>query len=88
MYSTDKPVILITKNESKTASSGGVSAKLHCRALGAPKIRFSWEREGLNITNMSEKYILEEKRVSFLVFLLPSVDYYNIVLSEFTRYIV
>lgn len=39
-------------------------AKLHCQAVGAPTIRFSWERDGSNIINVSEKYIVEQKQVS------------------------
>ncbi|CAI6356936.1 unnamed protein product [Macrosiphum euphorbiae] len=59
-----KPEILTTENESKTASNAGMSAKLHCRAVGAPMIRFSWERDGSNITSVSEKYIVEQKRLN------------------------
>lgn len=54
------------ENESKTASNAGMSAKLHCRAVGAPMIRFSWERDGSNITSVSEKYIVEQKRVNII----------------------
>lgn len=60
----DKPEILTTESESKTASNAGMSAKLHCRAMGAPTIHFHWERDGTNVTNVSEKYIIEEKRVN------------------------
>lgn len=60
----DKPEIFTMKNDSKTASSAGMSAKLRCRAVGAPKIHFSWKRDESNIANVSEKYIVEEKRVS------------------------
>jgi len=66
---TDKPEILTMENESKTASNAGMSAKLHCRAVGAPVIRFSWERDGLNITGVSEKYIVEEKEVNTITLL-------------------
>lgn len=70
MCVTDKPEILTTENESKTASNAGMSAKLHCRAVGAPMIRFSWERDGSNITSVSEKYIVEQKRVNIIIALL------------------
>lgn len=60
----DKPEILTTENESKTASNADKPAKLRCRAVGAPVVHFSWEREGLNITSVSEKYTMEEKRVN------------------------
>lgn len=52
------------ENESKTASNKGMSAKLHCRAVGAPMVKMYWERDGSNLTNVSEKYVVEEKRVS------------------------
>lgn len=58
------------ENGSKTASSAGMAAKLHCRAIGAPAIRFSWDREGTNIINVSEKYIMEEKRVIIITFII------------------
>lgn len=51
-------------NGSKTASSANMAAKIHCRALGAPTIRFSWDRDGSNIINVTDKYIMEEKRVN------------------------
>lgn len=69
MCATDKPEILTTENESKTASNAGMSAKLHCRAVGAPMIRFSWERDGMNITSVADKYIVEQKRVNITVLL-------------------
>lgn len=61
---TDKPEILTTENKSKTASNAGMLAKLHCQAVGAPTIRFSWEHDGSNIINVTEKYVVEQKRVS------------------------
>lgn len=61
---TDKAEILTSENESKTASNAGIPAKLRCRAVGAPVVHFSWEREGLNVTSVSEKYTVEEKRVN------------------------
>lgn len=47
-----------------------MSATLRCRAIGAPVIRFTWEREGLNITGASEKYIVEEKRVNIITLII------------------
>lgn len=52
------------ENESKTASTTGMSAKLHCRAVGAPMVKMYWEHNGLNLTSVSEKYIVEKKRVN------------------------
>lgn len=51
-------------------------AKLHCQAVGAPTIRFSWERDGSNVINVTEKYVVEQKRVSinlidFEIFFFP-----------------
>jgi hypothetical protein len=66
LYAADKPEILKVGNESKTAGNAGMQAKLHCRAAGAPVIRFSWKREGSNITSVSEKYIVEERQVNNL----------------------
>lgn len=62
----DKPEILMTENESKTASNVGALAKLHCRAMGAPTIRFSWEHDEMNITSVPEKYKVEERQVSVI----------------------
>lgn len=75
MCDTDKPEILTMENESKTASNAGMSAKLHCRAVGAPMIRFSWERDGSNITSVSEKYIVEQKRVNIIALLFKKKLY-------------
>lgn len=77
MCDTDKPEILTMENESKTASNAGMSAKLHCRAVGAPMIRFSWERDGSNITSVSEKYIVEQKRVNIIALLFKKKKYIN-----------
>lgn len=63
----DKPEIITTESESKTASNAGMAAKLHCRAVGAPTIRFYWERDGSNVTSVSEKYIVEQKRVNIII---------------------
>lgn len=72
------------ENESKTASNAGMSAKLHCRAVGAPMIRFSWERDGSNITSVSEKYIVEQKRVNIIALLFKKIYklYYTYYLIE------
>jgi len=56
------------KYDSKTASNSGMSAKLHCRAVGAPKIHFSWKRDESNITSVSEKYIVDENRVNTIIY--------------------
>ncbi|XP_025196659.1 nephrin-like [Melanaphis sacchari] len=76
-----KPEILTMENESKTASNAGMSAKLHCRAVGAPMIRFSWERDGLNITNIPDKYIVEQKQLNETFYestlTILQVDQYN-----------
>lgn len=66
-YTTDKPEILTMKYDSKTASNAGMSAKLHCRAVGAPTIHFTWKRDDSKITGVSEKYIVEEKKVNIIV---------------------
>ncbi|XP_050530864.1 nephrin-like [Daktulosphaira vitifoliae] len=58
-----KPEMTLLENEMKTASNAGVAAKLHCRAVGAPSVRFTWERDGSNITSLSDKYIVEEKQL-------------------------
>jgi len=63
---SDKPEILTMENGSKTASNAGMSAKLHCRAVGAPMIQFSWEHDGSNIINVSEKYIVEQRQVNMI----------------------
>lgn len=61
---TDKPDIVTSENESKTASSTGMSAKLRCRAVGAPAIQMTWERDGNIVTSPSEKYVIEQRRVN------------------------
>jgi len=72
------------ENISKTASNDGMSAKLHCRAVGAPMIRFSWERDGLNITSVSDKYIVEQKRVNITVILFKIYIYIYIIHIYYT----
>ncbi|XP_026818055.1 nephrin-like [Rhopalosiphum maidis] len=76
-----KPEILTMENESKTASNAGMSAKLHCRAVGAPMIRFSWERDGSNITSVPDKYIVEQRQVNETFYestlTILHVDQYN-----------
>ncbi|XP_050061787.1 nephrin-like isoform X2 [Aphis gossypii] len=76
-----KPEILTMENESKTASNAGMSAKLHCRAVGAPMIRFSWERDGSNITSIPDKYIVEQRQLNETFYestlTILQVDQYN-----------
>jgi len=55
------------KHDSKTASNAGMSAKLHCRAVGAPTIHFTWKRDDSKITGVSEKYVVEEKKVNTII---------------------
>jgi len=55
------------KYDSKTASNAGMSAKLHCRAAGAPTIHFTWKRDDSKITGVSEKYIVEDKKVNIII---------------------
>lgn len=53
------------ENGSKTASSAGMTSKIHCRAIGAPAIGLTWDRDGTNIATVPEKFVVEEKRVNY-----------------------
>jgi hypothetical protein len=53
----DKPEIDTSPQISKAASNTGDTGRLVCRASGAPKLRFTWSRDGATIpVNTTEKY--------------------------------
>ncbi|VVC38576.1 Fibronectin type III,Immunoglobulin-like domain,Immunoglobulin C1-set,Immunoglobulin/major [Cinara cedri] len=63
-----KPEILAMDNGSKTASSAGMTAKLHCRALGAPAMQFSWDLDGSAVVSVTDKFVMEEKKLNETMF--------------------
>lgn len=64
MRFADKPEMTMKANELKTASNAGTLAKLRCRAVGAPRVKFTWERDEVNLSSVTDKYIVEEKKVN------------------------
>lgn len=51
----------------KAASNAGDTAKLTCRAQGAPQLRFTWSREGATIpVNTTDKYFIATYQVRYL----------------------
>jgi hypothetical protein len=60
----DKPEIDIAPQIAKAASNTGDTGRLVCRASGAPKLRFTWSREGATIpVNTTEKYYIDFRQV-------------------------
>ncbi|XP_052122699.1 nephrin isoform X3 [Frankliniella occidentalis] len=64
-----KPDIDLSPVLAKAASNVGDTARLTCRAKGAPEVRFSWSRDGSVIpANSSLKYTLNQHKVDILTF--------------------
>jgi hypothetical protein len=60
----DKPEMDTSPQISKAASNTGDTGRLICRASGAPKLRFTWSREGATIpVNTTEKYYIDSHQV-------------------------
>ena len=61
---TDKPEIDLSPVLAKAAANVGDTARLTCRAKGAPDIRFNWSREGTSISsNTTNKYSVFTQKV-------------------------
>ena len=63
---TDKPVMDDSPQLLKAAGDEGETARLVCRAQGAPNITFSWSREGNPITPSSPKYSLNTRQLDLM----------------------
>nr|CAD7460983.1 unnamed protein product [Timema tahoe] len=65
-----KPEIDTSPKISKAASNTGDTARLMCRASGAPTVRFTWSREGASIpnNNKTEKYFVDIKQVDLVTY--------------------
>jgi hypothetical protein len=62
---TDKPDIDKSPKLAKAASNKGETGKLICRAKGAPKVTFAWNRkDGVSINSTSSKYSIRTRLVS------------------------
>ena len=60
----DKPEMDTSPQIAKAASNTGDTGRLICRASGAPKLRFTWSREGATIpVNTTEKYYIDFRQV-------------------------
>jgi hypothetical protein len=60
----DKPEMDASPQIAKAASNTGDTGRLICRASGAPKLRFTWSREGATIpVNTTEKYYIDFRQV-------------------------
>ncbi|PSN48808.1 hypothetical protein C0J52_25084, partial [Blattella germanica] len=66
---THKPEIDSSPQIAKAASNTGDTGRLVCRACGAPKLRFTWSREGATIpVNTTEKYYIDFHQVDLVTF--------------------
>lgn len=63
-----KPDIDLSPVLAKAASNVGDTARLTCRAKGAPDVQFNWSRGGSSIGNSTNKYLTEFHKIDVLTY--------------------
>lgn len=70
---------------SKAAGDEGETARLVCRAQGAPNITFSWSREATPVTPSTPKYSLNTRQVDLMTW-ESTLDVNGVVSKDYGLY--